>query len=84
MKVVVLNEKDADRIASCLRNSLKQLEGKKDYTERFHKNFRVMLGLTGEDSKELEMANNEILMEYKAQEAEIAELIALLMTGSEE
>ena len=81
--MVVLNEKDADRIASYLRRKLKELDEEISFARRIQKNIES----SGECLKLGEVANecnNRLLVECKARKAEIAELIALLMTGSEE
>lgn len=86
--MIVLNEKDADRIASYLRKRLEEVERMNDSVEKMmDESYRKMLDSFGKDSdagKFLGFIKGAAFMADKAHEAEIAELIALLMTGSEE
>ena len=88
LRMIVLNEKDADRIASYLRKRFEEVERENAYVEKMMDDtYRKMLDSSGKDSnagKFLGFIKGAAFMANKAHESEIAELIALLMTGSEE
>lgn len=86
--MIVLNEKDANRIASYLRKRLEEVERENASVEKMMDDtYRKMLDSSGKDSdagKFLGFTKGAVFMGNRAHETEIAELIALLMTGSEE